>query len=139
MTHEQRAAELVPNCQCKTGPCHWDKVRAAVAAALADVEKLATERAEREAKDALEDMVRQFAYYGNGAYFTGGLSALEHAFGVLGWEDPQPDDSCKCDSDGCGEQATCGTPTLTKYRWTCSKHLPPTSAFAAGGEGENKA
>ncbi len=43
-------------------------------------------------KDALEDMVEQFAYsgtdHGKPCLSTGGLSALEHAFGVLGWDDP---------------------------------------------------
>lgn len=40
----------------------------------------------------LEDLVRQFAYPttvdGSPALTTGGLSALEGAFTVLGWDDP---------------------------------------------------
>lgn len=45
-------------------------------------------------KEALEDMVNQFAYKFDGkgktppSIGTGGLSALEYAFWALGWEDP---------------------------------------------------
>jgi hypothetical protein len=41
-------------------------------------------------REALEDMVGQFAYETGrlGEITTGGLSALEHAFSVLGWDDP---------------------------------------------------
>ena len=46
--------------------------------------------------DALDDMVGQFAYrrlrrrgkWHQLVMMTGGLSALEHAFDVLGWKDP---------------------------------------------------
>jgi hypothetical protein len=42
----------------------------------------------------IEDLVRQFAYQtvvdGVLCYTTGGLSALEDAFAVLGWGDPHP-------------------------------------------------
>ena len=30
-----------------------------------------------------------------------------------------------CDEEYCWEQATCGVPTKTKYRNTCSEHRPP--------------
>lgn len=45
-------------------------------------------------RDALLDMTYQFAYEGTkggkDVYHTGGLSALEHAFDILGWADPCP-------------------------------------------------
>ena len=43
-------------------------------------------------RSALSDMCWQFAYRGHRGnketLWTGGLSALEHAFSVLGWDDP---------------------------------------------------
>ena len=75
-----------------------------------------------EYRDALEDMVNQFAYWGNGGYVTGGLSALEHAFAVLGWDEPHVVKELWCDEPGCRERITCGTRTTTGYRRTCSKH-----------------
>lgn len=58
---------------------------------------------EDELRGALEDMVGQFAYRFDGrsarrpnSVGTGGLSALEHAFSILGMDDPTyyPDQSC---------------------------------------------
>jgi hypothetical protein len=50
-----------------------------------------------ELRETVEDLVRQFAYRtsvdGVPAYTAGGLSALEGAFAVLGWDDPHIDDS----------------------------------------------
>ena len=74
--------------------------------------------------EALEDMVTQFAY-GNavGQLHTGGLSSLEHAFNVLGWDDPR--DAGKemlCDEPGCKKFISCGTPTASGYRNVCSEH-----------------
>jgi len=44
---------------------------------------------EKKLRDALEDMCHQFGYeVGQTGITTGGLSALEHAFDVLGWDDP---------------------------------------------------
>ena len=85
-----------------------------------------------ELQDALESMVCQFAYWseGVGGYTTGGLSALEEAFEVLGWEDPHPAPEARCDEPGCMKQRTCGTPKIQgmgtaeggEYRWTCHDH-----------------
>jgi len=55
--------------------------------------ELAAVTAERDAlREALEDMVYQFAYSrtqdGEVIISTGGLSALEDAFETLGWPDP---------------------------------------------------
>ena len=59
-------------------------------------------------KEALEDMVWQFAYKGTkndkSIMSTGGLSALEYAFEALGWDDPiyfEDMDGVICDVDGC--------------------------------------
>jgi len=41
-----------------------------------------------ELREALIDMVWQFAYTGSKGYHTGGLSALEGAFDALGLSDP---------------------------------------------------
>lgn len=81
-------------------------------------------------REALEDMVRQFAYYSSGAYHTGGLSALEDAFDALGWDDPHPDLSVACDEPDCREQVTCGTPTPDGYRSTCFDHRPIREAIS---------
>lgn len=75
--------------------------------------------------EALDDMVRQFAYAGRGKRTTGGLSALEVAFDALGWDDPHPMGKDEmCDEPGCKEPITCGTPTPSGYRRTCSEHCP---------------
>lgn len=62
-------------------------------------------------KDALEDMVGQYAHHtvvnGRRAYTTGGMSALEHAFEALGWDEPHYTDDGECEIDGCNEWATC--------------------------------
>ncbi len=60
-------------------------------------------------KEALEDMVWQFAHRGiknkRAILYTGGLSALEGAFSVLGWDNPKYfDDDYNgvfCDVEGC--------------------------------------
>ena len=80
-----------------------------------------------EVREALEGMVRQFAYWstGKGGYMTGGLSALEYAFDVLGWDDPHPAPEARCDEPGCMSRVEMGTPTPTGYRSTCSTHGHP--------------
>lgn len=84
-------------------------------------------------REALEGMVTQFAYWSEsaGGYHTGGLSALEDAFDVLGWDDPHPAPEARCDEPGCMAQATCGWPTRPGgtgpnggYRRTCGPHMP---------------
>ena len=75
-------------------------------------------------KDALEGMVTQFAYWSDsaGGYHTGGLSALEQAFDVLGWDDPHPAPEAQCDEPGCTKQIEAGWPSPDGYRRTCSEH-----------------
>ena len=62
----------------------------------------------RKYKDALKDMVWQFAYRGTkggkSIMWTGGLSALRGAFEALGWDDPkyfEDMDGVICDVEGC--------------------------------------
>ncbi len=95
--------------------------------ALAQAERAGGDAA-RARREALESMVRQFAYTGtkDGApcYYTGGLSALEDAFEVLGWDDPQPCPENKCQREGCPAYADCGQPTANGgYERVCGKHL----------------
>lgn len=77
-------------------------------------------------RDALEGMVHQFAYWSEkvGGFTTGGLSALEEAFEVLGWNDPYPCEDARCDEQDCLKQITCGTLTEEGYRRTCGDHRP---------------
>ena len=80
-------------------------------------------------RDALESMVMQHAYWSDmvGGLMTGGLSSNEEAFEALGWDDPQPMPSMRCDEPGCMKQATCGWPTRSGggkgYRRTCGPHM----------------
>lgn len=80
-------------------------------------------------RDALEDMTNQFAYEAGPAdgvprIFTGGLSALEHAFDVLGWPDPKPVPERKCQREGCDGMETCGRPTANGgYERVCGDHF----------------
>jgi hypothetical protein len=92
-------------------------------------------------KEALEDMVWQFGYRGvknnKPVIHTGGLSALESAFEVLGWDDPHylPEEGYTCEVVGCVEPDTCGThwgdnPLYLRlcsehYRQSCSGVLMP--------------
>jgi hypothetical protein len=74
-------------------------------------------------RSALEDMVNQFAsYWGGGGITTGGLSALEEAFEVLGYSDPNPAPWRGCDEPGCREEGSSGWPSPTGYRRTCHEH-----------------
>jgi len=94
---------------------HAEKLRDAAE----DLSKTEVERL----REALVDMVNQFAYPTRGPKIsTGGLSALEDAFEVLGWEDPHPTPERKCDEPGCDEHSTCGWPSPGGYRRTCFEH-----------------
>ena len=84
----------------------------------------------KEALDALEDMVWQFAYRGvkdgRPVLHTGGLSALEHAFGVLDWNDPYFSDHCdaqQCAHPDCLDWGDSGSPTPQGYKRVCGKHF----------------
>ena len=97
-----------------------------------------------EIKEFAEDVAYQFGYYfpiKDMLYIsTGGLSTLERAFDILGWNDPHPVPECECEFPGCHKHATCGTPTKDGYKRVCGKHfaeLTREEAEAAlkGGEG----
>ena len=73
-----------------------------------------------------KDVAYQFGYYcqnkGRLHITHGGLSTLERAFDILGWENPHPVPECECEIAGCHEYATCGTPTKDGYKRLCYKH-----------------
>jgi len=87
--------------------------------------------------DALEAMVRQFAYWADGkggSLWTGGLSALENAFDLLGWDDPHPVPDMACDEPGCSKKGMYGWSTRPGgtgmnggYRRTCYEHKGKTA------------
>ena len=80
-----------------------------------------------EIKGFAEDVAYQFGYYfpiKDILYIsTGGLSTLERAFDILGWNDPHSVPECECEFPGCHEHATCGTPTKDGYKRVCGKHF----------------
>jgi hypothetical protein len=98
---------------------------------LTDLLKLAAPEATEATREALEDMVYQFGHDcvkgGQPAIGTGGLSALEGAFAVLGWEDPYViPDPVWCDAPvepRCPNRVSCGTPTPDGYKQFCHDHF----------------
>ena len=80
-----------------------------------------------EIKGFAEDVAYQFGYYfpiKDILYIsTGGLSTLERACDILGWNDPHPVPECECEVPGCHEHANCGTPTKDGYKRLCGKHF----------------
>ena len=80
-----------------------------------------------EIKEFAEDVAYQFGYYfpiKDMLYIsTGGLSTLERAFDILGWNEPHHVPECECEVPGCHEHATCGTPTKDGYKRVCGKHF----------------
>ena len=78
-------------------------------------------------KGFAEDVAYQFGYYfpiKDILYIsTGGLSTLEWAFRILGWNDPHPVPECECEFPGCHEYANCGTLTKDGYKRVCGKHF----------------
>lgn len=77
-------------------------------------------------KEFANDVACQFGYYcqnkGRLHITHGGLSTLEWAFDILGWENPHPVPECECEIDGCHEHATCGANTADGYKRMCGKH-----------------
>jgi len=74
-------------------------------------------------------MVFQFGYRGvkdgRPIISTGGLSALESAFMVLGWSDNHEIPECgnTCDVDGCMQESNVGTPWGDMYLRLCPDHF----------------
>ena len=62
-------------------------------------------------REALEDMCFQFAYKGmqggKRILHTGGLSTLESAFAILGWDDPHVVEDQGCEIAGCEAWCSC--------------------------------
>lgn len=86
-------------------------------------------KAHAEYKEALEDMVWQFAYQIDGKGKVPprlgcmGLSALEQAFSVLGWENPHPVPDSSCDIKKCQRFPHAGVPFPDgDYLSLCSEH-----------------
>lgn len=83
-------------------------------------------------KEFARDVVCQFGYYvlcdGRLHLSAGGLSTLEWAFDILGWEDPHPFPEGECEWEGCHEHATCGTRTADGYKRVCSWHYAAINA-----------
>ena len=79
-------------------------------------------------KEALESMVFQFGHRGTSdnkpMIWTGGLSTLEEAFDVLGWDDPHflPEEGYTCEIKGCINANTCGSTWGGYYLRLCSDH-----------------
>jgi hypothetical protein len=124
--HEQYAAALCVSdlswhdwegCDSKH---HWFSYAATILGEHGEF--LPAGRAPAFALEALENMAWQFAYYNAGTLTTGGLSALEEAFEVLGWDDPHPAPGRLCDEPDCTNEGTCGWPSPTGYRQTCFGH-----------------
>ena len=95
-----------------------------------------------EIKEFAADVAYQFGRYfpmdGTLRLWAGGLSTLEWAFRILGWNDPHPVPECECEVPGCHEHATCGTQTKDGYKRVCGKHfaeLYREEAVLKGGEG----
>ena len=97
-----------------------------------------------EIKGFAEDVAYQFGYYFPIKDIlhisTGGLSTLEWAFRILGWNDPHPVPECECEVHGCHEYANCGIQTKDGYKRVCGKHFAElyrdeAEAALKGGEG----
>ena len=94
-------------------------------------------------REFAEDVACQFGYYcqNNGRLHIthGGLSTLEWAFDILGWENPHPVPEFECEVTGCHEHATCGTQTADGYKRMCGTHFRKHCAKMDGdGNGSTK-
>ena len=110
----------------------WEIDAPAVADAVCQCRKLLAKQPTIDAVEVdnmnafAKDVAYQFGYYcqnGGRLHIThGGLSTLEQAFDILGWENPHPVPECECEIDGCHEHATCGAPTNDGYKRMCGRH-----------------
>lgn len=87
---------------------------------------MAEDGRQAELREALEGMVYQFGHWqvrdGVGGFGTMGLSALEEALRLLGYDDFMPAPEVECYVKDCHEQATCGAPSPNGYLRSCGKH-----------------
>lgn len=94
-----------------------------------ELEKVNAERDEviADIRAFAEDVAHQFGYHtqynGRLTLTHGGLSTLEWAFDILGWENPHPDPENECQYAGCHHYASCGTPTKDGYLRVCGHHF----------------
>lgn len=141
MATEKRLIDAIADCKVlreemdylleltKTKGFNTLKERMGLEVAIADLGDMPTVDAVEVAdmKEFAEDVVRQFGCYchkGGRLHIThGGLSTLEQAFDILGWENPHPVPECECEIEGCHEHATCGVPTADGYKRVCGKHM----------------
>lgn len=109
------------------------------------VDELEAERRDNDSADAerlgefAEEVIRQFAYRiktnERCAFTAGGLSVLEEAFDIVGWDDPHLCPECECEEDGCHEWVTGGMLTPDGYKWLCARHR---AAYRAREEAERE-
>lgn len=94
-----------------------------------ELEKIEAERdaAMADIREFAKDVAHQFGYHtqhnGRLALTHGGLSTLEWAFQILGWESPHPDPENECQYGGCHHYASCGTLTKDGYKRVCGHHM----------------
>lgn len=140
-----RVATLTPNTggMIITFDLDANALTAAVREAFSSMDQLqgatVTSR-EAELKEALEDMAFQFAYRsvrgGHLILTTGGLSALEQAFHLLGWhDDMHAVPELECQQEGCHREATCGMPTHDGYKRLCGEHFSEIERVKSGKAG----
>ncbi len=83
----------------------------------------------KELREALESMVWQYAYRVTQndklCLVNGGLSPLEEAFYVLGWENPHyiDDPTLECDIEGCHDWRSPQIEWDGVYACICDKHF----------------
>lgn len=123
---EQRLIDLDKAMEATRKEIYWTESRAADVRAFLIKQPKVDAVPMDDMKEFAEDVVYQFGYYGqyNGRLHIGhgGLSTLEEAFDILGWDNPHPVPEFECEIDGCHEHATCGAPTSDGYKRMCGKH-----------------
>lgn len=92
-------------------------------------------------KEFAQDVAYQFGCYCEGGeqlcLSHMGLSTLEWAFDILGWENFHPIPECECEIDGCHRHATCGTPTADGYKRLCGGHFREVTKMVDGERKDN--
>lgn len=103
------------------------KTNYTVQAMVAEADDYHQKLAEEDMREFAADVARQFGYHtqhnGRLALSHGGLSTLEWAFDILGWENPHPDPENECQYEGCHHYASCGITTKDGYKRVCGNHL----------------
>lgn len=128
------------SCECKAYTAEQNKwIDTGLRIAATDIRHQPTVKAVKEddMRAFAEDVVYQFGYYGQHKgrlhIIHAGLSALEWAFDILGWENPHPAPEYECEIDGCTERAIYGRLTKDGYKRVCVKHFKELQEEAADG------